>query len=366
MSHTYISQDHHARYLGTHHFASLDGLRFLCISLVIWHHVPIWKSLDPIFFSRGHTGVDFFFVLSGYLITTLLLREDDAAGTINLKGFYWRRILRIVPIYFFVVTIAVCYEVFVKGHSGNLDILPYYYLFLSNFIESRDVVFLDPTWSLSIEEQFYLIWPVLLLLLSRHLRVPVLIGLIVWNAAVAFDLFDLIGVTAIEVGPLSFGLRGPTYAPILMGALCAVLLHRPTSFRTIAMLTGFKAAAWVWLLALGTAYAMLPDILRGWPNLIVHSLMCLTLISLVIREDNSLASFLQLRPILRIGQISYGIYLYHLFALAIVSKVFQVFGWTNWWWILGLYYILAIMISEFSFRTLEAYFTRFRKSGWGR
>lgn len=349
-------------------FGSLDGLRFLCITLVIWHHTPIWTELSPIFFSRGHTGVDFFFVLSGFLITTLLLREDDRTGTINLKGFYWRRILRIVPIYFLVVIVAAAYEILVRGETFALNLLPYYFLFLSNFIAVEHIGFLDPTWSLSVEEQFYLVWPALLLFLPRRWLVPALVVLISWNVAVALDVFDLIGITALEVGLLSFGIRGPTYAPILMGALIAVLLHHRSGFALLSGLTRAKLAPWALLIGLGLAYALLPDILRGWPNLVVHTLMCLMLTSLVVREDNGMAGLLQWRPIARVGQISYGMYLYHLFALALVSKAFSVAGVFHfgWWGVLVAYFCVTIVISEISFRTFEAYFMGLRKRGWGR
>ncbi|HDR28494.1 MAG TPA: hypothetical protein ENN83_07620 [Rhodovulum sp.] len=100
--------------------------------------------------------------------------------------------------------------------------------------------------------------------------------------------------------------------------------------------------------------------------MVVHGLMCMMLVSLVVREDNGMARLMRLGPIARIGQISYGIYLYHLFALAVVMKAFELLGWTGWGWILILYYALAILISEISFRTLEHYFMRFRRKGWER
>ena len=89
-----------ASYRETRFFASLDGLRCFCILLVLWHHSPAFVALDRPdgILGRGFTGVDFFFVLSGFLITTLLLREEDRDGRFSLRGFYRRRILRIVPV----------------------------------------------------------------------------------------------------------------------------------------------------------------------------------------------------------------------------------------------------------------------------
>lgn len=352
----------HSEYLATRHFGSLDGLRFLCISVVIWHHSPYWGDLSRIsvFFARGHVGVDFFFVLSGYLITTLLLREESAKGWFNLREFYWRRALRIVPIFYFVVTLAAFVEIGLNGKTSSWAILPFYYLFLSNFIGVEDIIFLDPTWSLAVEEQYYLVWPLLLILVSRRWIVPVLIGLIAINVASAMGVFALVGLTAIQTPLLRFALEGATYAPILMGSLAAVLLHNPAGFARIAPLLQAKPAPLICLGLLCFALAATPGALEGLPNLIVHSLMTLTVVSLVVREDNGLAWVLKLPPLVRIGQISYGIYLYHLFAQGIVLAIFAWFGLTNPVLYILLFYGLSILVAEISFRTLEAWFMQFR------
>lgn len=90
-------------------------------------------AAPPLLLTRGFLGVDFFFVLSGFLITTLLLRETAQRGRFSLRDFYRRRIVRIVPVYFFVVTIASVYSVLIKGETQYAGLVPYYYLFLSNF-----------------------------------------------------------------------------------------------------------------------------------------------------------------------------------------------------------------------------------------
>ncbi|MGB2610895.1 MAG: acyltransferase, partial [Isosphaeraceae bacterium] len=91
----------HEQYLGTRTFASLNGVRGLCILSVLWHHAP--GGLHALILERGFLGVDMFFVLSGFLIVTLLLRERDRTGSISLKKFYARRTLRIFPIYYLVL-----------------------------------------------------------------------------------------------------------------------------------------------------------------------------------------------------------------------------------------------------------------------
>lgn len=357
-----INRSDHASYRSTAHFGSLDGLRFLCISAVLWHHLPFWRSLTDttILASRGHVGVDFFFVLSGFLITTLLLREEKAKGRFSLRAFYWRRILRIVPIYFLVVTVAGVYAIGVKGRGEDLALLPYYYLFLSNFLTVPDIGFLSPTWSLSMEEQFYMIWPALLLLLPRRWIVPVLIALVVINVTAATGAFSLIGITGGEVGPLRFALSGTTYAPLLLGALAALVLDKPKGFAAVWPLCGFRAAPWVWFALLLTALAGFPGVIEGLPNLVVHTLMTLMLISLVQREDNAMAWLLRQPPIARIGQISYGIYLYHLFALVLAAKAaafFPVFYMPTF---TALFLIFSVLMAEISSRTFEAWSLRFR------
>lgn len=352
----------YGRYMTTRHFGSLDGLRFLCITAVIWHHLPERPDLADLsaFFVRGHVGVDFFFVLSGYLITTLLIREEAATGRISLKGFYWRRTLRILPAYYLVVTLAGFNEIVLNGETGSLEKLPYYYFFLANFLAVEDITFLSPTWSLSVEEQYYLVWPALLLLLPRRWIVPLLLGLIALHLAAALGVFDRIGITAIEAGPLRIGLGHATPA-ILMGSLAAIVLNIPKGFARLAPLFHAKAAPWICMLLLLLVLASVPGALAGWPNLIVHGLMTATLISLVVREDNGMAPLLKFRPIERIGRISYGIYLYHLFLQGVVLIVFSRLNWEmNGLAFFLSYYALTILVAGISFHAYESWFQKLR------
>ncbi len=353
----------HATYLATRQFGSLDGLRFLCITAVLWHHTPLWPDLTHIavLFARGHVGVDFFFVLSGYLITTLLLREEAAKGRFSLRGFYWRRALRILPVYVLVITAAAFKDIVLDGEWDKLDILPYYYLFLANFIAVEHIAFLDPTWSLAMEEQYYLLWPTLLLLLPRHWIGMVLGALIAINVLAAAGVMNALGLSGIAAGPLYFSISGATYAPILMGTLAAMILHRPAGFAALAPVLGHRTAAPLCLGAVVIALAGFPGALEGWPNLVVHGAMTATVIALVMREDNGLAALMHLRPIVRIGQISYGIYLYHLFSHGAMLILFPRLGLEGHWMLFFFaYYALTVVIAEISFRTYETWFLKLR------
>ena len=104
-------------YQDVRYFGSLDGLRCLCILMVLWHHSPANEPYLPTLFSRGFTGVNFFFVLSGYLITTLLLREEARKGRFSLTGFYRRRALRILPVYFLAVTVSAVFWIGIRGQD---------------------------------------------------------------------------------------------------------------------------------------------------------------------------------------------------------------------------------------------------------
>lgn len=349
-------------YQGTARFGSLDGLRFLSIAAVLWHHAPIWGAMEnaPRLLERGFLGVDFFFVLSGFLITTLLLREETRKGRFSLADFYWRRILRIIPVYFLVVTLLGGYFVLYKGETQYAGMLPYYYLFLANFLVG-DIPALGPTWSLSVEEQFYLIWPALMLMLPRRWLVPALIGLIAVNVLAMMQVFQPLGVQGVRTSMLYIALPNSTYAPILMGALLAVMMHSQAGYNALYRLFGNRFTALPAFAALILLMQVLPDDLRGLPNLAVHSAMTICLAAIVLREDNVLNPVLAWKPVARVGEVSYGIYLYHLVALHLVNWAMLRLGMGGGnWVILFAYSALSVLMAEVSFRTFEAVFRRFR------
>ena len=347
----------HDTYLATRRFGSLDGVRFLCILAVLWHHGPRFDILPdpPQILTRGFLGVDFFFVLSGYLITTLLLREEARHGRFSLRAFYWRRVCRIVPVYFLVVSLAAILFIGVKGQGQYLDILPHYYLFLSNFLP-QDIPLLEPTWSLAVEEQYYLLWPLLLLALPRRWIMPALVVAIAVNVVGAMGAFG----PGIPAGPLLLSLPTATYAPILMGSLSALILHNPRGFDATQALLGHRLTPLAAFATLVAVIQLTPGDVTGLPNLLIHTVMCLCLVSVVLREVHVLRPILAFRPIARVGEISYGIYLYHLFALTAVSEAAQMLGLAPGMLFFLAYVLLSILVSEISFRTFEAYFLRLK------
>ena len=152
---------------GAGRLASLDGLRAVSILLVLWSHLCKTANFPPmprVVLSLGDFGVRVFFVISGYLITTLLLGEQAKTGTISLKGFYVRRVYRIFPAFYaFIAVVAVL------SGAGVIELRPgdllHAVTFTMNHHQERSW-WVGHLWSLSVEEQFYLIWPALLLFLG--------------------------------------------------------------------------------------------------------------------------------------------------------------------------------------------------------
>ena len=125
----------HSTYLNRRYFGSLDGIRGLAILAVVWHHTAPRIGWLPMS-GRGFLGVDMFFVMSAFLIVTLLLREKDRTNKISLKKFYMRRILRIFPLYYGIILLFIILFGVVARSSDMaapfFDALPYYLTYTSN------------------------------------------------------------------------------------------------------------------------------------------------------------------------------------------------------------------------------------------
>jgi peptidoglycan/LPS O-acetylase OafA/YrhL len=301
----------HASFLSCKYFSSLDLFRFLAIVGVIWHHTQEGFWWFPAS-DRGFLGVDFFFVISGFLIVTLLLRERDRNGGISLRQFYLRRSLRIFPIYYAMLGVLTLFFLFIRPQSISarpfFEALPYQASYLSNFWATNTILFF--TWSLATEEQFYLVWPPVEKWL-RGVAVPVLLGVIAANQAINLGLLDgVIGGRVPELNILQV-----TFTPICFGVLLAHVLHDERGFDRVSSWLGGRP--WTSLVLAGLVVLAcnnpLPDI-RGWPRLLIQVVMTLLLASCVIREDDWLNRLLGVPAVRRIGVISYGMYLYHQFA----------------------------------------------------
>ena|GEM_PF-53193 len=179
-------------------FPNLDGLRFISFLLVFLQHgfADVIKNIQGGFvfttlkigvFQSAQLGVSFFFVLSGFLITYLLLVEKKQCGRIDVKAFYIRRTLRIWPLYFGLLVII--FFIIPFFHTTRLPNPLLYFLFLSNFdviATGGGIHITDVTWSIAIEEQFYLVWPLLFLLIGSRFYVFIFLTIIAASAVFRF------------------------------------------------------------------------------------------------------------------------------------------------------------------------------------
>src|SRR5258708_2087737 len=162
------------------HIPSLDGLRAISIVFVIVAHSAGTRNapaaLDYLL-PFGNLGVKIFFEISGFLITTLLLKELAASGRVSFKGFYWRRVLRIFPAFYAYIAIICAISALGLIHLKPGDLF-HAITFTMNYHHER-AWYLNHLWSLSVEEQFYIVWPALLCWAGARRSISILVGVMV-------------------------------------------------------------------------------------------------------------------------------------------------------------------------------------------
>jgi peptidoglycan/LPS O-acetylase OafA/YrhL len=321
-----VAVDPHETFLRNRTFGSLNGVRCLCCLAVIKEHVH-WNFPGPRLLSMGDLGVPLFFVISGFLIVTLLIRERERRGHISLGKFYARRSLRIFPIYYLsIFAVLGLYLAIYPWRPNGFEFykwaFPVLLTYTQDFIRVPLGTF-NPCWTLAMEEQFYLFWPTVEKFAARPLRWAVLVGMILVNVAAAFGLFNGLIVRAYGGDPTI--LRQPmfliTFTPILLGVLLAYLLNDRRSFLVLYRIVGHRWSPLAMLALLFAACELTRVVGRNSIALGLYVIFMLLLGSLVIREDHVARPLLTLPPLDRLGVISYGTYLYHLWVITIVLGV---------------------------------------------
>jgi peptidoglycan/LPS O-acetylase OafA/YrhL len=351
-----ITQNAHRQYLQTRYFGALDGLRCIAILAVIWVHSGAHVHTLA---NQGHYGVELFFAISGFLITTLLLRDRAGQGAISLQGFYMRRTLRIFPLYYGVLALY-CIIVY-KLERNPEDAqefwrrLPWYATYTSNWLIDgtpigRKIFYF--AWSLATEEQFYLVWP-WIVAFSRGWRIPVL-------ALIAALLLDQATEFAIarQVFPPPYPMPVRVLAgistPICLGCLLAFALHSSQGFRRLYHLLAHP-------ITLPLLIGMILLLLSSYrtPPLLVHLAMAALVGAACVAAR---PPFLLANPAVRyIGIISYGMYLLHMLAMQFAKRVPGVAEAGN-----AIVFIvgtaLAILFASISYWTYERWFLRLKNS----
>lgn len=335
--------------LVSHRWPALDGLRGLAVVLVFLFHTGL-----P-YFRNGFIGVDIFFVLSGFLITSLLIDEHGRRGSISLRSFYGRRILRLYPALVVVCVFAVGVELVGHHLKAQLTTALAALVYVANIwiYGGHQGVLLVHTWTLSLEEQFYLCWPLLLIFLLRSSR------------SLRWVLFLTISLawTALILVPLHGGaLYDVRYSYLRAGGLplgCVLAFVVPHLERVPKVMALAAGAAVVFLCLASLTGSLLPGHLFANNSLGLGAVVAVPAVAGLVLPVRSALSRALSHPIARwFGQRSYAIYLWHfpLLSLAIAHG-----GGVPYDLRLAVAGGATLAASEVSWRLVESRFTALRR-----
>lgn len=290
-----------------HHIPELDGFRGLAVLVVVaGHYLEFRVPESPYLATLDKLGVLLFFVLSGFLITGLLYRERLATGKINFRFFYIRRILRLVPAFLlFIIVILVLMRLGLITDVSRREILECLFYVRNIFGHSQT---LGHIWSLSLEEQFYLLWPLSFSFLALKRSPAIVLGtcllLMLWRGlAIHAQLFSYSSGVYYERPYFRFD-------SILIGAF--LILWLSSTARAVSLLTGVLSkipALLLWLVLF--AWTMFAESwTHAWYLSIQELLVALCLAQVVLHNRGALGKFMRLPAVRYCGTISYSLYLW--------------------------------------------------------
>lgn len=361
------------------YFENLDGLRFFCfLSVFLFHsfhteqssiqNSGVYLFISQDVFGNGNLGVNFFFVLSGFLITYLLIEEKKLNGQIDLKKFWMRRILRIWPLFYLCVIFGFygfpILKSFFNQTPNETASIGYYLTFLNNFDfivkGAPDASILSVLWSVAIEEQFYLVWPIILYFLPIRKYwmafVTIILGSILFRA-----LYDTSVVhehhTLSCIGDMAIGASGAW-----------LIIQREKFKESIVNLSRMKIIAIYILLAV--VFFFRDEILLS--NQVVRILerpiIALVMIAVVLEQcfsKNSIFKMSQLKTVSKLGLITYGLYCLHFIGILITTTLTNKLSFNTELWQVLLFETfcalsLTLVIGTLSYRFYEKPFLRLK------
>jgi len=360
------------------HIASIDGLRAIAVTAVVLYHLGI--SWLP----GGFLGVDLFFVISGYVITRLILDSINKSGALDLRGFYWARLRRIYPGFLFMVFSTI---IFIgvwapEAIKRFLTDLPYALVGMMNWalVARQQDYFesigrpplLQHTWSLAVELQFYLIWPIILLTVLKYFgkanvaRVALIIAMFS-GAALFFVSLQLDAANAQQVSHIYFGTDTHSLGLFLGAALAVSWIPQNLSAniakRAQDVIDGIGVFGLLGLMAtflfIDASNATLYQI--AFPLAAIFG--CLVIISLV-HPASRFAPLISSAPFTWVGQRSYGIYIWHWVVFQVTRPSVDLTGET---WALYLARVLLVLaLADISLRWVEIPFRQGNIQNWVR
>lgn len=356
---------------------ALDGVRGIAILMVMMCHLVSGANVIPHRFSAlrfamyfGWSGVDLFFVLSGFLITGILIDTRDSPN--RASRFYARRILRIFPLYYFALAVAII-AVPLVGQQWLLDLYPTVRGWLSYlfYVQNWWMPHMEPThglvgqfWSLAVEEQFYLVWPMVVWSTPRRYTWAVcLIGMVA-----AFVLRKhLMRVVDHPWSPIILMGTATRMDSLLSGALCAVIVR---DYRRWLKLVPYVATCGICgmlyiMIAKGEAYSR-----DAYTQTYGYTFLALAYSGLVVvaseaRGTSLVSRLLSVRPLRLMGKYSYGIYVYHGIVIALATRWFQNRSWFGRELAPSVLFCLfagsvSVLIAAISYELFEKYFIRMK------
>jgi peptidoglycan/LPS O-acetylase OafA/YrhL len=375
------------------HFTGLNTLRFFAAYFVIFHHGETIRAKNGLahfenysFFRNGSLAVSFFFVLSGFLITYLLLTEIKNTQTISLKNFYMRRVLRIFPLYYLLVFIGlIAIPVLLKLIHYNYQ-MPYdtasagllFGLFLSFVVNPLyGSHLLEPLWSIGVEEYFYLIWAPLFKFFKKH-PLHIIVGMMLLKAGILF-FYHIYSIESETLDLIKEILLNLKFELMAIGGLGAVFVHRSTGESSVVRdnVWFFQPISQILFLSLLFIRLFFHSYFTENPHFFYKILFQTPVLSvftegglflwLILNVAVNPRAFFKLKnPILeKLGEISYGIYMYQMlviFATVLVFKktMLSMSPLLQTVFFYGVVSIGVLGVSWLSKRYFEDYFLKFK------
>ncbi|WP_438479899.1 acyltransferase family protein [Oleiharenicola lentus] len=341
-----------------HYYPSLDGLRTIAVGIVLAAHGGVS------YFRSGGVGVDIFFVLSGFLITNILISEWAANASISYRNFYVRRLLRLAPCLFLTCAFYAATYYWLNGNVPAVPILAAL-SYTANWIRGLydyNLSWLTHCWSLAIEEQFYFIWPWTIMLLERCVRDPVRKGLLLICGALLIAIYraGMVGIYTDERINYGIDTRMDT---LMFGAALAyfarsLALNGPLSEPSAKWLSRALApAALIVLFAIPNIVTWYSPWMGRYGYVIAASASMIVIADLVTSRYSLFTRPLSWAPLLFIGKISYGLYLLHLPVYYIVEHLLPTASLITR---LSIKISVSVVLATASFYLFEKHFLRLK------
>ena len=368
-------------------FPNLDGLRFISFFLVFLYHTYMTffnnikdESPDAFdyvqrLFQHGNLGVNFFFVLSGFLITYLLIKEREYTGRIHVPNFYVRRILRIWPLFYLCVFIGFVVFPIIKKFTGRtpheIAHPAYYMVFANNFDfmhswpEKPDATLLSVLWSVAVEEQFYLTWPVILSIIPLR-----------WYKFV----FPAIMIFSLTFRAIHSGFNNEEYAyryfhtfsligDMALGGLLAYLCSRENKFRNFITNLNRLQIAMIYVGAIAVVLFKSDLFDQNAFTVTIERLVIAFFFGMIILEQNyAKRSFFKMgsfKIMSKLGIYTYGLYCLHLLGFLITDVAITKAGFNKTSFAIALSgsilaLLISIVIALASYHLYEKWFLRLK------